>query len=150
MVPSTQVALAMLTAVLMQLNGLIDNRPDLFYVRYQPNIAYAEIVAAPTSTVELLPDLVSICTCESGQGSGKPQQFDITTGKVLHGKVNPHDIGMCQINTDYHGKEASSLGMDISSESGNIDFANWLYKTEGSAPWSASRSCWHAKTPGDN
>lgn len=89
--------------------------------------------------------LVPICTCESGQGSGKPQQYDLVTGGVLHGKQNYNDIGMCQINTQpENGHLVASLkkGWDIYTEDGNIRYANWLYAHEGSTPWNWSKGCW--------
>lgn len=91
---------------------------------------------------ELLPELVKICTCESGQGTGKPQQFNIHTGEVLRGVINPDDTGMCQINKHYHLEASIQKGWDIETEEGNILYSNWLYSTQGSKPWSWSKPCW--------
>ncbi len=134
----------MLTVALMQLSGLIDHRPDLFYIRYEPMVYADEIVQPATTSPELLPGLYDICTCESGLGTGHPQQFH-ADGTLMRGYINPHDIGMCQINTDYHGKEAAAMSLDLKTTDGNILFANWLYTQKGSAPWSASRACWQSK-----
>lgn len=82
-----------------------------------------------------------ICTCESGRGIGHPVQFN-ADGSVRRGQVNPHDIGMCQINSDYHEAAATKLGMDIYTTAGNIKYANYLYEHEGTTPWSWSKSCW--------
>ena len=98
------------------------------------------VQTAPT----LLPALLPICTCESGQGTGQPQQFDIETGDVLHGKIDKDDTGSCQINARYHLKKSVELGYDIYTEAGNINYANWLYLKEGVKPWRASSSCSHA------
>ena len=88
----------------------------------------------PKEEVKLAPELVKVCTCESGQGTGKPQHFDVKTGNVLHGKINPKDIGMCQINEKWNGEKATRLGWDIYTLEGNIKMANYLYKTQGLAP----------------
>lgn len=92
--------------------------------------------------VELRKELIKICTCESGQGTGKPQQFNILTGEVLRGVKNPKDIGMCQINLYWNGATAEAMGLDLFKESDNITFANWLYQKQGSTPWNWSKSCW--------
>lgn len=90
----------------------------------------------------LNPSLIPICACEStGSKEGKPRQFD-NSGGVLRGTINPQDVGMCQINLDYHQKSAEKLGYDLFSEKGNIAYANLLYKTQGTVPWSLSKRCW--------
>lgn len=93
------------------------------------------------------PTLLQICSCESGNGKyGTPQQFEADGVTVLVGKLTPahlgKDIGMCQINTLYHKDTATSLGFDIYTAEGNWGYANYLYDTQGTQPWSASRSCW--------
>jgi hypothetical protein len=98
-----------------------------------------EILPEPPT---LVPELVKICTCESGQGTGKPQQFNIHTGEVLRGEINSDDTGMCQINTYYHLETAVAMGMDIETEEGNILYSNWLYSKQGSRPWNWSKPCW--------
>lgn len=80
--------------------------------------------------------MAAIAQCESHQ-----EQFD-SSGHVLHGIVNPDDVGYFQINKYYNGAEAKRLGYDINTESGNIGFALYLYGKEGTAPWDASKSCW--------
>jgi len=104
-----------------------------------------EVKTSISTTPVLNPALVPICTCESGksQGSNKPEQFNLKTGKVLHGKVNPKDIGMCQINEKWNGATALAHGWDIYTTDGNIRMANWLYKTQGTTPWNWSKSCWN-------
>lgn len=87
------------------------------------------------------PALVPICTCESGRGVGHPVQFN-ADGSVRRGLVNPQDVGMCQINEHYHLAAAQALGMDIYTEVGNIEYANYLYEHEGTTPWNWSKSCW--------
>lgn len=73
--------------------------------------------------------------------NGIPKQFD-KDGSVMRGRVNHQDIGACQINLTYHEAEAIRLGFDLFTWNGNVGFANWLYKQEGSTPWNWSKSCW--------
>lgn len=95
--------------------------------------------------IELLPALVPICACEStGKKTGKPTQFN-SDGTVKRGKINPNDIGICQINTEPrngHLVQSKKLGFDVYTEEGNIKYANWLYKKQGSTPWNWSKKCW--------
>jgi|SRR5581483_1433920 len=88
------------------------------------------------SNEALPPILLKIAFCESGN-----RQFD-STGRVLHGRVNPEDIGRFQINLPAHAAEAATLGLDLQTWQGNTEFAAWLYRKEGTAPWIYSRSCW--------
>jgi hypothetical protein len=91
----------------------------------------------------LLPELKKICACESGDGTiGSERQFN-SDGTVLQGRVDKDDTGMCQINLRYHGESAEKMGLDVRTEQGNIKYANHLYETQGSKPWSASQKCWN-------
>lgn len=90
-------------------------------------------------------ELVPICTCESGQGTGRPQHFNIETGEVLRGYYNDQDIGMCQINLKYHGERLEELGLDPFNELDNVSYANMLYEEEGNTPWKWSEGCWGNK-----
>lgn len=108
----------------------------------EPIVYQAQDITVVHIEETLHPTLQKICTCESGQGTGKPQQLNVRTGEVLHGVVNSNDIGMCQINLTYHKAPAQKLGFDLFTEQGNIKYANTLYKKEGSKPWNASRKCW--------
>jgi hypothetical protein len=56
-----------------------------------------------------------------------------------------HDIGLLQINEDFHGKKAESMGYNIYTDHGNLDYGDVLLKTEGLRPWSLSRRCWGAE-----
>lgn len=115
----------------------------------QPQIVikdHANPVKKPeVKKVELLPALVPICACESAlRKDGKPTQFN-PDGTVRRGKVNHNDIGMCQINIEPrngHLAQAKKMGLDLFTEEGNIKYANWLYKQEGSSPWNWSKNCW--------
>lgn len=118
----------LLTTVIF-LFPIFDSEP-LVYIR-PPDPPVREI-----SRVTLIPELIKVCTCESGN-----RHFD-TDGTVLRGKVNPHDRGLCQINTDYHGAKATAMSLDLLDPDDHIKYANWLYKTQGLAPWNWSKSCW--------
>lgn len=85
------------------------------------------------------PALYQVAICESGL-----RQFD-SSGEVLHGIKVPSDTGILQINAQYHEAEAESLGYDIDSLGGNIQFGIWLYNQEGLRPWNASKYCWGGK-----
>jgi hypothetical protein len=82
------------------------------------------------------PVLIDIARCESTF-----RQYD-ANGNILRGKVNPADIGVMQINEKYQLEKAESLGYDIRTTAGNVAFAEYLYDTQGAAPWSASEPCW--------
>lgn len=82
------------------------------------------------------PLLDKICQAES---SGRQFRED---GKVLRGRVNASDIGICQINEPIWNDKARELGYDIYTEKGNKDMAKWLFVRYGSDPWRASKSIW--------
>jgi hypothetical protein len=85
----------------------------------------------------LPPVLHRIAHCESrGQHWTK-------NGTVLHGKQNPHDIGLFQINTVVWGKKAQELGYDIRTPEGNVHMARYLFENYGSVPWRRSAACWN-------
>ena len=80
--------------------------------------------------------LEKIAYCESHN-----RQFD-KNGSVLHGEIDPHDIGKYQINLRYWGVEAKKLGYDLTTEEGNEAMAVELYNRFSTDPWSRSESCW--------
>lgn len=97
-----------------------------------------EVVELPT----LHPTLKRICACESmGNPNAEPRHYD-KNGNVLRGVINNQDVGMCQINLFYHQKTADKMDIDLFTEAGNIEYANWLFNREGSTPWNWSRHCW--------
>ncbi len=83
------------------------------------------------------PILIRIAWCES-----EFHQTDPVTGKLIRGVVNPADVGVMQINEHYHGATATSMGIDLHDLYGNMKYARFLYREEGTAPWNASRACW--------
>ncbi len=107
-----------------------------------PKIEAVE-VKAEIKKPQLRKELVPICACEStGNKYGVPTQFKKDGVTVLLGKVNPKDIGMCQINLTANGATAKKMGLDVFKESDNIIFANWLFSKKGSQPWNWSKHCW--------
>ena len=84
------------------------------------------------------PVMIRIASCESGL-----RQFNMD-GTVLRGVINPKDIGVFQINTDYHLEEAERLGIDIFTTKGNLEYAYVLYINEGTKPWNWSAGCWNS------
>jgi hypothetical protein len=82
------------------------------------------------------PILAEIAKCESTyRHFGKD-------GKIIRGIENRFDVGVMQINEQYHAAQAKKLGYDIYTLDGNMAYAEWLYSQEGSKPWSASSKCW--------
>ena len=86
------------------------------------------------------PILAEIARCESMY-----RQLN-ADGEVLRGKVNSYDVGVMQINLQYHEKRATELGYDLHTLEGNLAYAKYLYSKEGTAPWSSSAPCWKKKT----
>lgn len=82
------------------------------------------------------PEMINVAHCESNF-----RQYD-ENGLALRGNMNSSDIGVMQINEIYHGDRAKELGMDIYTKEGNLEYAMYLYKNQGLAPWGASRHCW--------
>jgi hypothetical protein len=82
------------------------------------------------------PILSKVAFCES-----RYRQFD-ANGEVLRGVVNSKDVGVMQINEYYHLDSAVRLGLDIYTLEGNMAYAQYLYDTQGVAPWVHSSKCW--------
>jgi hypothetical protein len=82
------------------------------------------------------PILAEIARCESSF-----RQYD-TNGEPLRGKVNKGDVGLMQINEYYHADKAETLGLDLETPIGNMEYAKYLYEHEGGQPWKASSNCW--------
>ena len=88
------------------------------------------------------PQLKQICACESvGDKDAEPRHFN-EDGTVLIGEIDDRDIGSCQISTHWWGDTAKELGYNLWSKEGNINFAIYLYKTQGSHLWEQSSKCW--------
>lgn len=82
------------------------------------------------------PILKRIAACES-----ESRQYN-ADGTVLRGWMNPLDVGLMQINEKYHLSTAIKLGYDIHTLQGNVDYAKYLYATQGVRPWIHSSHCW--------
>lgn len=110
----------------------------------------ANVAAVPTE-IQTVEDLITekatavgvdpllankIAYCESTM-----RQFD-KNGQVMRGVENPGDVGLFQINEEYHRQRSEALGYDIHTTEGNIDYALWLIKHEGAKHWKASEKCW--------
>jgi hypothetical protein len=85
-----------------------------------------------------MPILKKVALCES-----RSRQFN-EDGSVLRGEYNPQDVGIMQINEKYHLDTANKLGYNIYTLEGNIDYAKYLYRTQGLKPWTYSSHCWDA------
>lgn len=85
------------------------------------------------------PIMIAVAQCESHF-----RQYDLK-GAIYRGVQNNLDVGVMQINEYYHLSEATKLGYDIYSVSGNVAYARYLYERQGTAPWSASEPCWGKK-----
>ena len=83
--------------------------------------------------------MIQISQCES-----KLRQFN-DDGSVVRGPTK--DIGLFQI-APFWIPTAKKLGYDVFTERGNISFALWLYKQQGTSPWNSSKYCWNAPADG--
>jgi hypothetical protein len=82
------------------------------------------------------PVLAEVARCES------TFRHILSNGKILRGEVNPYDIGVMQINEEYHSKTASRMGLDLKKVDDNLAYAKYLYEKEGLKPWLSSSKCW--------
>lgn len=94
----------------------------------------------------LTSEVKRICSCEStGSPNNEPRHFE-SDGSVLRGRVNPNDIGQCQINIDPETTDwlriSQSLNLDVFKKEDNARMAQWIYDHYGSQPWNWSRGCW--------
>ena len=83
-----------------------------------------------------IPIMAEISECES-----RFRQFD-NNGDVLRGEQNPRDVGVMQINEDYHLDTALEKGIDLYTLEGNLAYARDLYEKMGTSPWKYSKKCW--------
>ncbi len=83
--------------------------------------------------------MLKIAQCESGSG-----QFSSDGSVVTNFKT--HDYGLFQIHSS-HIKEALAMGDDIMTPEGNIKYALYLYKKNGTRDWNASKWCWGGTSP---
>lgn len=103
-----------------------------------------EVTAATPHTAEVavrdyfsdIPVMIQVARCES------TFRHTLADGSVLRGRVDNRDTGVMQINTYYHEKRATSLGLNLENLDDNMAYARHLYETQGLQPWSASQPCW--------
>lgn len=83
-----------------------------------------------------IPVMIRIAGCESHfSHTGK-------NGKIIRGIANPDDVGVMQINEQYHLEQSKKLGYDIYTLEGNMAYGRYLYEQFGARPWLASSACW--------
>ncbi|HMO78578.1 MAG TPA: hypothetical protein PKA96_00100 [Candidatus Paceibacterota bacterium] len=85
-----------------------------------------------------IPIMIEIARCESGF------RHQNSNGEVLRGYINSADVGVMQINEKYHSETAKRLGYNIYSLDGNMEYARYLYETQGTRPWIHSSKCWNS------
>lgn len=103
-----------------------------------------EKVALSKSPVEQLvkdrfkddPIMIEIARCES-----QFNQFN-TDGQVLKNPTSSAK-GVFQIMESIHKEPAMRLGYDILTVEGNMEYAAYLHKQEGTKPWNSSSGCWN-------
>lgn len=88
------------------------------------------------SYFEDIPVMIQIARCESAF------RHKLEDGSVLKGVVDPADTGVMQINKRYHEKTAATMNLNLEDINQNMEYARFLYETQGTQPWSASSSCW--------
>lgn len=125
------------------LNLLLFSSASIVLPQIIPSQAIVYEAPLPPTLEEKIGDffLIEIARCESGL-----RQFD-EDGNILRGQINFKDVGLFQINEDWHFKRSVEKKINIHTTDGNIAFAKLLYKEQGSKPWSASKECWQNKTP---
>lgn len=100
------------------------------------------VVKAKEQVDFITPELKAICACESvGDWTAEPKH--LKNGNVLRGRLTPEDVGACQINEYYHLENSKRMGFNIYLWTGNVGYANYLYATQGTRPWNASKKCWN-------
>lgn len=86
--------------------------------------------------------LAVIAECESGN-----RQFD-DKDRLIRNPDFPFVVGKWQINTWAHKDLITKKGWKVETEEGNRAAAEFLYDKYGTAPWTASVSCWGPKVAG--
>lgn len=106
-------------------------------------ISTPEHLTAETVTVTehtKYPVMDRIAACESKQGQFNPKG-EVVTNLNSNGSV---DVGQYQINmSPEHIKESAKLGFNVMTESGNRDYAMYIYTHYGTGAWSSSAHCWN-------
>ncbi|MCW9054771.1 MAG: hypothetical protein OQJ98_02205 [Candidatus Pacebacteria bacterium] len=87
-----------------------------------------------------IPEMAEVAQCES-----RFRQYD-EDGNTLRGEENRRDVGVMQINEQYHLHDALEMGIDLYTLEGNLEYARHLYETMGLKPWKYSKKCWGTQT----
>lgn len=137
-------------AIAITIAGILTLVAPKYLESQASTLVYEELSDLPTPLPEgggytisdLPPMLKIICSCESrGTADKEPWQF-LPSGELIRGRIHPPDTGACQINTSAHGDRLLELGIDVETESGNVEFAILLFNEAGTTPWKPSQSCW--------
>ncbi|MFZ2886527.1 MAG: peptidoglycan-binding domain-containing protein [Minisyncoccia bacterium] len=83
------------------------------------------------------PVMIEIARCES-----KFRQY-ADSGNPLMGGYGGAMVGVFQVHSTVHANFAESLGMDVYTLDGNLEYAKYLYEREGTNPWISSFPCWN-------
>ena len=82
----------------------------------------------------------AVVKCESQMYGGA-----VNKNRNTDGSVWSTDWGYLQINDYFHQKRMENLGLDIHDEWESLEYGFILFKSQGSSPWNASKSCWISK-----
>ena len=109
-------------------------------------LAYPTVVTVETIKEVIVnqeikyPILDKIALCESNN-----KHFDKNGQVLVRGNTNGRasvDVGAYQINVMYHGDKATAMGLNLFDQKDNRTYAVYLFETQGTEPWSASKKCW--------
>lgn len=77
---------------------------------------------------------LAIAQCESGI----KQKIN---GVIVRNPVTP-DVGVFQVNQDYHKESSLSMGLNVYELKDNVTYAKYLFDKNGTKDWNASKHCW--------
>ena len=85
------------------------------------------------------PVMVRIAKCESGF-----KHFDPDEPNGLNNNPSPSSsaAGIFQILLKTHGPKARGMGLDLRTVNGQLGYARYLYRHNGTRDWKATRKCW--------
>ena len=128
---------AELTVTVINLTSAKTANPIIEVHSAPPELTIPELIEKVSRDYNLDPRLaLAVAKCEN---NFKHYNQD---GEVLSGRANRHDVGVFQINEQYHLAKSRELGFDIYTPDGNVEYAVWLMKAYGRAPWVWSQPCW--------
>ena len=114
----------------------------MFYIlqaSHGTQVVVKEVFVNAETVDELPPVMQRIAQCESGN-----RQFAKNGQVITNGNKNGSvDIGKFQINLSIWGAKATELGLDLTKEEDNTNFALYLYENLGTEPWVWSKHCWN-------